>query len=307
MADEFNRRFPRLRKGSFLLYDCRLREEPGASYSRYSQLPQGLDLILVKLGGSVVRQDDASATNTVLLNLKLQIKALMENGHSVAVITSGATKYADGGPLKEGQRKLMEMHRSGPDLYGIEELLFDSRQLEDNEYAKQFAERVLASAGKGVVPYINSTPDSFIERQLDNSTAAAHLATAMVQLGRRPLAVMLGKFPGIYQGEEFKGQGPGKHIIRVILNPKGLDKQVVPEEKDASQSGFGGMGATINAAIQLQNVGVETIVANGMAYNGDSIVQEHRPLDAILQGRYVGTRFMPRQMWRQLTIDGKAQ
>ncbi len=299
MASEFDRRFPKEGKGSFLLYDLGLKEEPGASYSSYSQLPQGLDPILIKLGGSVVRQSNANDTNIVLLNLKLQIKSLINRGYPVVVITSGATVYADGESLKEGQRKLMEKHRSGPNPYGIEELLFDARQLEDPEYAKQFARSILASIGKGTVPYINSSPESFIERPLDNSTATANLAMALIELGRSPLAVMLGKFPGIYVRGAFKRQGPGAHIIRAVLNPEGLDKHIVPEEEDASKSGFGGMGTTINAAIQLQKFGVRTIVANGMAYQRGHVVQEHRPLDAILQERYVGTRFMPQQMWGQ--------
>lgn len=295
MTNEFDRRFPKKREGPFLLYDRGLREEAEASYSRYSALSEGLDIIIVKLGSSVVKQSAPNDTNLNLLNLKLQFDEMLKGGYKLIIVTSGAKAFAESGTLAEGQKTLMEAHRKGQQLYQTEELLFDTRTIGNPEEAKAFANAALVAIKEGKVPYINASPSSFEEFPLDNSTATSHLTSALVGYKVSPLVVMLGQYPGLYSREGYKKQGPQLAVIRVVLNPKGIEYHIQEEEK--SKRGTGGMQATVEVAKQLQPLGVETIITNGMAYQKGRLITDHKPLDAILQGRYVGTRFMPKQMW----------
>lgn len=294
---EFDRIFPKEREQPFLLYDLDLREEPGAKYSDYSALQRRLDLIIVKLGSRVVKQSKANNTKLNLLNLKIQLaRVALSGGYWPVVVTSGARAFSNGGTLAEGQKRLMKAWEEGPELYKPKELLFDTRTIDNSALAEEFAGNVMEAINEGKVPFINASPDSFEKFPLDNSMAASYLASALVKLDIAPLVVMLGQYPGLYSRQGYKGQNSKRNVIRVVLNPEGIEAHLSDE---TSAKGTGGMKATVQAATQLQLAGVETVITNGMAYERDRFVDMHRPLDAILQERYVGTRFMPKQMWGQ--------
>lgn len=294
---EFRRRFPEA-PSQFLVYNRGLQQLPREEWQNSAKLPAGINLLVLKLSGSVVKRRTDEDTDRVISNVKWQVQAIQEQYNlPCVVITSGATVYGGGKTVEHltaGQQRLMERHSNVPPHYQMKEALFDTTRMSEPAHAHEFVQELLEIIERGAIPYVNASPGSFAVNPRDNSTVAADLAVAFSQLGRKPLTVFAGKFPGVYTKEGFKQQGPGQYLIRVVHDPEGIEKHTV---HDGSETGYGGIDAALEAAKRNQQFGLCTVMLDGMHYHHNRTVQEHLPLYALLSGRLVGTRFMPREMW----------
>ena len=131
----------------------------------------------------------------------------------------------------------------------------------------------------------------------DNDGLASLHAQFLKREGYNPLLILLSNTDGIYTAESFRN---GEYTpIRVVKDSTGLEEQALPV---SSTRGRGGVISKIEASRDAALDGIYVVVANGQFCNHDAPYQErtngsqrrYNVLDSILDGRAVGTRFLPR-------------
>ena len=216
----------------------------------------------------------------------------------------------------EGQFLLYELwrHHFFPQLVG--ESLVTHDDIRDPQKNAKLLRKYQKLLSEGRIPVINEDDKRSLEEIdillkgerafRDNDSLASLHAQFLKGTGYNPLLVILSNTDGIYTAESIRN---GNYTpIRVVKNTLGLEEQVLltKEEERAlpksTKGREGGGKSKIEAARDAASDGVYVVIANGQFCNHDAPYQERKRgsqrkydvLDSILDGRVLGTRFLPR-------------
>jgi glutamate 5-kinase len=251
--------------------------------------------IVVKVGTSTLSNSEGGIDSLYLQSLADQLCGLMDQGHRVVLVTSGAVRAGVDAlkwtapprsiALKQaaaavGQGRLMAMYDAVFGARGkvVGQVLL-TRQLAEERIRYVNAQNTLAELLKhGALPIINEN-DTVSTEELrfgDNDTLAA-LVAALVQAD---LLILLTNVDGLLDREG--------SVIPAVENPA----TVRALAGGASQHGSGGMLTKLTAAEIAGAAGVRTIIARGRRPNvipdivaGNDIGTSFRPASQKLRGR----------------------
>jgi len=288
----------------------------------------GIDMLIVKEGTNLITHDDYRRT---VYNMKCSAEDLtrvrVERGLDVLLISSGAiglgrkTRLRIGEKIPEEEKDTPEQKQKDavvgqPMLYELWRHHFYPQLVEESLVTHQDLENLSRRNGllrkydkwlyEVKIPVINEHDAKSLEEIevmlkgepvfSDNDGLASLIAIAYKKAGRNPLLVFLGSTDGIYTAESV--QSDRYTPIRVVKDPANLEEQAAPI---SSTRGRGGIISRTKAIRSARSEGVYTVVANGQYCNHDAPFQEgkkgsqrrYNVLDAILDGKVVGTRSPP--------------
>ena len=245
---------------------------------------------VIKIGSGLLTTDDGRIDHDRFADFAAQVRALMDAGREVVLVSSGAiacgmtlmgleARPKGSADLRAcatvGQIELMAEYRrhfAGHGLFPAQLLLtyadFDSRRCHRNAAAT--LDRLLAT--KKYVPVINEN-DAIADDEIkfgDNDRLSAHVAS----LCHADKLVILSGIDGLLT----KLDGTGE-VIREVTN---LDAVRPLAQGTTGRTNVGGMTTKLLAAEVAAETGCATIIANG---------RTPRILAAIDSGDFIGTTF----------------
>ncbi len=247
-----------------------------------------VETLVVKVGTSTLTGEEDRLDVRFIHSLAEQIASLMDEGHRVVLITSGAVRAGveqlgwarrpRALPLRQaaaavGQGRLMALYADAFSVRGrsVAQILL-TRQLAQDRATYVNAQNTLGTLIRhAVLPIVNEN-DTVATEELqfgDNDTLAA-LVAALVSAD---LLVLLTNVPGLQDAEGV----PLRSVATITAEIRSL-------AGGAGPMGSGGMATKLAAAEIAGHAGIPTIVAPG---------RHPDVLRALLRGEPVGTRFEP--------------
>jgi glutamate 5-kinase len=244
--------------------------------------------VVVKLGSSLVAGPGGAVRRTVLRRRAREIAAIVADGESVAVVSSGAIALGlpqlglDRRPRALpklqaasalGQARLQQAWERALAREGVPaaQILLTAADVGDRAAYVNARNAVEALFALGAVPIVNENDATATDEIAfgDNDALAAHVAI----LVRARLLVLLTEVDGVYT----RAPGtPGAELVR-----EGSSVGDVAYG-DASPLGRGGMQSKVVAARMASEAGIPTVIAEG---TGQDV------LEPIVAGEPRGTRF----------------
>lgn len=228
--------------------------------------------IVVKVGSNVLTRQDGKPNVTNLSGLVDQIAQLMNEGHELILVSSGAVACGRGAvkPRKHldavaqrqlfssiGQIRLINLYNSLFGEYGfvVGQVLTQKDNFSSREaYLNQRA-CMATMLENGVIPIVNENDTaSLTELMFTDNDELSGLIAAMMDAD---MLIILSNVDGIYKGDPSQ---PGAALIRRVEPSEDVSENVV-----ASKSGFGrgGMGTKCQIARRLSEEGVSVCIARG--------------------------------------------
>jgi glutamate 5-kinase len=253
--------------------------------------------LVVKLGSSIVADEDGEVRDDVLGRICDEIAELHRAGRSVVVVTSGAIARGMGLmrlPLRP--RAMDELQAASAvgqgKLYQVYDELLRAREVPTAQVlltffdmsarthylnARQTLQRLLAWR---VVPVINENDTTTTDEISfgNNDFLAAQVA---ILLGAE-LLVLLTDADGVFTADPHRN--PAAQLIDEVSDPEALEPFEIGT--DTSALGSGGMRSKVVAAEMATAAGIPTVIASGL---------EAGALAAAAAGDRVGTRFTARE------------
>ncbi len=251
--------------------------------------------LVVKLGSSVVANDDGSLREDVLDSVCAQVNALERDGERVVLVTSGAIargmRLLDLGARPRGMDALQACSAIGQgDLFRA----YESRLATGGTRAAQVLLTLSDVSERSHYLNVRNTLDRLLDWKVvpvinENDTTATDeitfgdndfLAALVAALLKARLLVLLTNIDGVYRSDPRQSAQPD-FIARI-------DDTLILGEINVggpSKLGRGGMGSKITSARIASESGVEAVICNGTR-SGE--------LTAAAKGDEVGTRFSPR-------------
>ena len=302
-------------------------EQP-ENYGLYTDT-SGIDTLVVKVGTSILAHKDYRRMIYNMNCLSEDLTRLKEErGLNILLVSSGAIGLGRKARLRRGER-IPEKERYAPEqkradaiegqtlLYElwrhhfypqpVDESLVTYDDIRDPQKNAKLLRKYQRWLSESKIPVINEDDARSLEEIdislkgarvfRDNDGLASLHAQFLKRMGYKPFLVLLSNTDGIYTAESFRN-GEYKPI-RIIKNSTGLEEQALPVN---STRGRGGVISKIEASRDATSEGVYVAIANGQFCNHDAPYQERRKdsqrrynvLDSVLDGRVVGTRFLPR-------------
>lgn len=249
--------------------------------------------IMIKIGSSTITSEDGTVNKEFIENLAGQVKALVDMGKHVIIVSSGA-RIAGVSTLgkwsrKEdisykqalcaiGQVELMDSYRRifiNHDLH-VGQILLTRGDIEDNNRILNIRNTLFTLLDEGVVPIINENDTVCVDEIKigDNDILAANATV----LWNADLLLMLSDIDGVYD------KSPKEHedaiLISVVEDIAELEKHINIGE--SSSFGTGGIQTKIRAAKIVNKYGISLLIANGK--KPDIIYK-------LMDGTETGTRF----------------
>lgn len=308
---------------SFLVYDGSLRRERPGNWANYANIFDN-DTFIIKLGTNVVTHKDPRRTAHVMHCIAEDVRELKDKyGKKILLVSSGAIglgrklRLRIGEKIPEGEKSSVKQKRLDA-IYGQDELY----RLWTNHFYPQRTDEILIThqdvrqktnlfsrlnrnLENGVVSIVNEDDKKSLEEIegkdklfWDNDSLSSLLAQQIRHDRKGVVLIILTNQDGLYTRESY--ENGEKHVIRVVKNADGLEKQVAD---DKSPQGRGGMLTKVLALRDAAEKGVHGIIANGMYCNFDGAYQrdeedatrDYKIIYDILIGKFVGTRFMPQK------------
>ncbi len=249
--------------------------------------------IVVKMGSNVLARADGRLSIARMAALVDEISALVEQGHQVLIVTSGAVaagraqftlpKTVDRVARRQvlsavGQPILVDTYRTlfAANDVNIGQILLTKNDFATAETAETILQCIQAFFTYGIVPVVNENDTVSVESLMftDNDELAGELA----KLIHADLLIILSSIDGLYTGDP---ANPASTLIRTVAAGEDLSKYVVAS---TSSHGRGGMATKLGVASALAKAGIEVVVANGT---------RHEVLTRILAGTELPcTRFL---------------
>ncbi len=244
--------------------------------------------VVVKLGSSLVAGPRGSVRRTVLRRRAREIAAIVAEGESVAVVSSGAIalglprlglerrprslpKLQAASAL--GQARLQQAWERALAREGVPaaQILLTAADVGHRAAYVNARNAVEALFALGAVPIVNENDATATDEIAfgDNDALAAHVAI----LVRARLLVLLTEVDGVYT------RAPGTPGAEVVREGSAIGEVAFG---DPSRLGRGGMRSKIGAARMASEAGIPTVIAEG---TGRDV------LGPILAGEPRGTRF----------------
>lgn len=249
-------------------------------------------ILVVKVGtGVLTREEDASLNEAALVRLVTALAGLMEEGHKVILVSSGAVgsgvsalqlgSYPGDLATRQacaaiGQTRLMHIYENLFLHFGIHaaQLLLTA---DDFKYRAENIKNTLQwlMSRTDVIPVVNENDTVAVEELKfgDNDMLSCHVAEI---IGASHLFLMT-SVDGLYPDGD-RCQGIMKEVTDVCSV---LD---FAQAGDKGKFSMGGMAAKLTAVQRAVDRGIHTYIANGA--NPDRI-------SALLKGAKAGTHFLP--------------
>lgn len=308
----------------FLVFNGILKKEHPDNYPPYTDVSD-VDAVILKIGTSGTAHKNPKRDQYNMQCISEDMKELKKKVKNLYLVTSGAIGRGRKARLRNGERipekeketpaqKRLDAIVGQPILYEDWKKSFSPLETkeflithDDIRYQKKALLRELEDCiSSNIVPIINEDDARTIEEIVyekkgvkifsDNDWLATILAVFLKDYGYNPMTVFLSNTNGIYTAESFN---TGRYEpISIVMNPEGLEKQALPI---SSPRGRGGMISKIDAGAYGRKNKVGSVFACGQYCNHDSLFQKgvkdamrkYNVLEAIMEGKYVGTRFLP--------------
>jgi glutamate 5-kinase len=258
----------------------------------------GAKRIVVKVGSSTLTHDNGFTHLARMDRLALALAELMNNGHEVVLVTSGAIavgmgkfqleRRPAGMGMKQalaavGQCELMNLYSRLLSAYNrvVAQVLLTKTDLEDETRSRNILNTFSSLFQYGVLPIVNENDTVSVEeiKSLtmfgDNDTLSAVVA----RLIGADLLILLSDIDGFYDANP--RENPDSRLIATVHEI--TDAMRACAGGSGTARGTGGMQTKLNAAELATNAGCHMVLANG-----DNPL---RILD-ILDGKPVGTLFV---------------
>ena len=234
--------------------------------------------IVIKIGSSTITSEDGKIDKDFIENLALQVKALMEQGKRVVIVSSGARiagvstigKWSRKEDINYkqalcaiGQVELMDSYRRIFSKQGIHiaQILLTKEDFESEARTLNIRNTLFTLLDEGVLPTINENDTVCVEEiKIGDNDVLAARATA---LWGGDLLVLLSDIEGVYNKNPMSNKDA--ILIERVTDPSELEKAISVGEK--SSFGTGGIETKIKAAKIVNSYGASLIVAKGKKKN----------------------------------------
>lgn len=249
--------------------------------------------VVIKVGTSVLSNDDDSLDVSRIAALTEQIYRIRQTGRRVVLVSSGAVGAGMGLlNLKErpsdlphlqaaaaaGQAHLIRLYNDCLEVHGFRaaQLLLTANDFRNRERYLNVRNTLNTLFEFSIIPIINENDTvSISEIQFGDND---HLAAMVSNLLEDSLLIVLSVIDGLYDGD------PNSADSKVIPLVERWDSSLLKlAAASKSRGGTGGMQSKLQAARKVTEVGENVIIANGRR---DSI------LDDIMAGKELGTLFL---------------
>ncbi len=234
--------------------------------------------IVIKIGSSTLTSEDGRIDKEFIENFAAQVKALMDSGKRVVVVSSGARiagvstigKWSRKEDINYkqalcaiGQVELMDSYRRIFNNHGIHiaQILLTREDFESEARTLNIRNTLFTLLDEGVLPIINENDTVCVEEiKIGDNDVLAGRATA---LWGGDLLILLSDIEGVYDKNPVSNKNA--KLIEVITDPSDLEKNISIGEK--SSFGTGGIATKIKAAKIVNSYGANLIVAKGKKEN----------------------------------------
>lgn len=232
--------------------------------------------IVVKVGSNVLARADGRLCIARMAELVDQVTALCEQGHQVAIVTSGAVaagraqvslpKTVERVARRQvlsavGQAILIDTYRTlfSADGLDVGQILLTKCDFATEEQRANIRQCVAAFFTYGIVPVINENDTVSVESLMftDNDELAGQLAGLI----EAELLIILSSIDGLYDGDPAL---PDSCLISSVSPTDDLAQCVC---RSKSTHGRGGMETKLRVACEAAARGIETVIANGFRHN----------------------------------------
>jgi len=248
--------------------------------------------IVVKIGTSSLTDNNSKLDPEKVGKFVSDTMGLRARGKELIIVSSGAIGAGVGRLNLEcrpkeisalqaaaavGQGTLMQVYSRyfGEYQQPVAQVLLTAEDFRDSGRYKNFKNMLSTLMQWGVVPIVNEN-DSVASEEIkvgDNDTLSAHVSIG----AKADLLVILSDVGGLYMDYAKKGNN-GK-IIRTVGKAAHVERYA-----SKSSRGFGGMLSKIRAARMVTVQGIPAVIAGST---------EEKVLDKIIEGKEVGTLFLP--------------
>jgi len=271
--------------------------------------------ILIKVGSAVLTGHDGLDLD-IINSLVEQMAALVEKGHTVVLVTSGAivsgkhrlqlTDQLKSIPEKQaaaavGQGRLMRVYSKAfekNNLY-VAQILLTLSDLTDRRRFLNIRNTLSTLTEWKAIPIINENDTVAVDEIKfgDNDNLAAMIANMI----DADLLIILTTTDGLFD----KNPAASKHARLISLVKKITPEIEAAATDETSSSGTGGMKSKILAAKKVTAMGIPCIIAPGKRKN---------VLLDLMAGKEIGTLLMPRakrlnskKFWIAFTLKSKGR
>ncbi len=227
--------------------------------------------IAIKIGSNVISRKDGKLNLAQMAHLVDQMTTLMQQGHEVVLISSGAVAAGRGEfkPVKKtdiviykqicsaiGQVRLMNRYYDYFGTYDVQcaQVLTTKESFADRQHYLNMKSSMNAMLEQGILPIVNENDTIAITELMftDNDELAGLMATML----DCDSLLLLSNIDGIFDG-----------------HPEDAESRVIPEvdeqdlspfiQSEGSSLGRGGMQSKISTAKKTADQGIDVFIANG--------------------------------------------
>ena len=250
--------------------------------------------IVIKIGSNTLAKADGTQNTDFMASFASQVKALIDAGKQVVVVSSGA-QVSGVSTLKEwarkkdvhfrqalcaiGQVELMAQWRKAFAEKGLHigQLLFTKEDFENDHRSLNIRNTLFTLADEGVIPIINENDSvSIDEFQIGDNDNLSALTSI---LWSADLLILFSDIDGIYTDNP--KTNPDAKLIETVENIENLRKSITIGSTNSF--GTGGIETKIQAAEKTTVYGIPMLLANG---GKDKI------LENLMNGTAKGTLFL---------------
>ena len=249
--------------------------------------------VVIKVGTSVLSNDDDSLDVSRIAGLTEQIYRIRQTGRRVVLVSSGAVGAGMGllnlkqrpsdlphlqAAASAGQAHLIRLYNDCLEVHGFRaaQLLLTANDFRNRERYLNVRNTLNTLFEFSIIPIINENDTvSISEIQFGDNDQLAAMVNNLLE---GSLLIVLSVIDGLLDGNP---DSPDSKVIPVV--ERWDEKLLALASASKSRGGTGGMKSKLQAARKVTEVGENVIIANG---------RRDRILDQIMAGDEVGTLFL---------------
>jgi glutamate 5-kinase len=249
--------------------------------------------VVIKVGTSVLSNDDDSLDVSRIAGLTEQIYRIRQTGRRVVLVSSGAVGAGMGllnlkqrpsdlphlqAAAAAGQAHLIRLYNDCLEVHGFRaaQLLLTANDFRNRERYLNVRNTLNTLFEFSIIPIINENDTvSISEIQFGDNDQLAAMVNNLLE---GSLLIVLSVIDGLLDGNP---DSPDSQVIPVVEHWD--EKLLALASSSKSRGGTGGMKSKLQAARKVTEVGENVIIANG---------RRDRILDQIMAGDEVGTLFL---------------
>lgn len=257
-------------------------------------------IIVVKVGTATITHPTGQPNLDLLERLVRSLHDIKQKGHRVVLVTSGAIGIGRAWmdmpkpkdlPMKQalaaiGQVRLMYVYNKLFGEYGqkVAQVLLTKDEITANGRRTNAINTFNTLLSMDVIPIVNENDTVATDEIESGGTFGDNdaLSAVVAVLLEAEMLIMLSDVDGLYDANP-KGNS-GAHLIPEVC---GVDESIRCMGQDTDTNwGTGGMHTKVEAARFCNEAGITAVIMNG---------NEPRNIQAVLDGKRIGTRFIPEE------------